>query len=152
MARRGVIVRRLAAVEGLGSCTLIGSDKTGTLTCNELIVREVRLPNGDAFEVTGEGFAPEGQVHHQGAPIDSGHRFDQLARVAVLCNEADLRREDGVWVWRGGRMPVYIPAPRRPRKFAYLEFISPGTHCRRLTCYHKTEHNPTPKIVRAYVR
>ena len=101
MARRGVIVRRLAAVEGLGSCTLIGSDKTGTLTCNELTVREVRLPNGDAFEVTGEGFAPEGQIHHQGMPIEPDQKFDELARVAVLCNEADLRREDGVWVWRG---------------------------------------------------
>jgi P-type E1-E2 ATPase len=46
MARRGVIVRRLAAVEGLGSCTIIASDKTGTPTCNELTVREIRLPTG----------------------------------------------------------------------------------------------------------
>ena len=46
MARRGVIVRRLAAVEGLGSCTLIASDKTGTLTCNELTVREIQLRSG----------------------------------------------------------------------------------------------------------
>ena len=108
MARRGVIVRRLAAVEGLGSCTLIGSDKTGTLTCNELTVREIRLPNGDAFEVTGEGFAPEGQILHQGMPIEPDHKFDELARVAVLCNEADLRREDRVWAWRGDPTDVAL--------------------------------------------
>ena len=108
MARRGVIVRRLAAVEGLGSCTLIGSDKTGTLTCNELTVREIRLPNGDAFEVTGEGFAPEGQIHQKGMPIEPDQKFDELARVAVLCNEADLRREDGVWVWRGDPTDVAL--------------------------------------------
>ncbi|MBW2577333.1 MAG: HAD-IC family P-type ATPase, partial [Deltaproteobacteria bacterium] len=51
MARRGVIVRRLAAVEGLGSCTVIGSAKTGPLPCNELMVRELRLPTGERFEV-----------------------------------------------------------------------------------------------------
>ena len=64
MARRGLIVRRLTAVEGLGSCTLIATDKTGTLTCNELTVREVCLPNGETFQVTGEGFVPIGEVLH----------------------------------------------------------------------------------------
>lgn len=108
MARRGVIVRRLAAVEGLGSCTLIGSDKTGTLTCNELTVREVRLPNGDIFEVSGEGFVPEGQVLLQGKPIEPGSQFDELARVAVLCNEADLHRNEGTWVWHGDPTEVAL--------------------------------------------
>ncbi|MGB2985760.1 MAG: HAD-IC family P-type ATPase [Phycisphaerae bacterium] len=108
MARRGVIVRRLAAVEGLGSCTLIASDKTGTLTCNELTVREVRLPNGDTFEVTGQGFAPEGQVLFRGEPIEPGSQFDDLARVAVLCNEADLHRSEEAWVWRGDPTDVAL--------------------------------------------
>ena len=108
MARRGVIVRRLAAVEGLGSCTLIGSDKTGTLTCNELTVREVRLPNGDIFEITGEGFAPEGQVLLQGKPIESADRFTDIVRAAVLCNEADLHRNEGTWVWHGDPTDVAL--------------------------------------------
>ncbi len=103
MARRGVIVRRLAAVEGLGSCTLVASDKTGTLTCNELTVREIRLPQGETFEVTGEGFVPDGQVLLEGqaiAPTERGH-FDALARAAVLCNEGDLHHRNGTWIWRG---------------------------------------------------
>ena len=103
MARRGVIVRRLAAVEGLGSCTLIASDKTGTLTCNELTVREIRLSTGEQFDVTGEGFVPEGQVMHNGKAIEAGNQpmLEALADAAVLCNEGDLHRNNGQWVWRG---------------------------------------------------
>jgi magnesium-transporting ATPase (P-type) len=72
MARRGVIVRHLAAVEGLGSCTLVASDKIGTLTCKELTVREIRLSTGERFEVSGEGFVPEGQVACAQRPIEIG--------------------------------------------------------------------------------
>lgn len=112
MARRGVIVRRLAAVEGLGSCALIASDKTGTLTCNELTVREIRLASGERFDVSGEGFVPEGQVTQNGKPIDSASypALDDLATVAVLCNEADLHRRDGDWVWRGDAVDLALLA------------------------------------------
>ena len=103
MARRGLIVRRLTAVEGLGSCTLIATDKTGTLTCNELTVREARLPNGEVFQVTGEGFGPKGEVLLGGKPIELGSHepLEWLTRAGVLCNEADLHYHDGEWVWRG---------------------------------------------------
>ncbi len=112
MARRGVIVRRLAAVEGLGSCTLIASDKTGTLTCNELTVREIRLPTGERFDVSGEGFVPEGQVTHEGHVIETDRypAMDRLAGVAVLCNEADLHRRDGEWIWRGDAVDLALLA------------------------------------------
>ena len=74
MARRNVIVRHLTAVEGLGSCTLIATDKTGTLTRNELTVREVSLANGEVFSVTGEGFSPEGNVLHAGQRVEIAER------------------------------------------------------------------------------
>ncbi|MDA0834649.1 MAG: HAD-IC family P-type ATPase [Planctomycetota bacterium] len=110
MAKRNVIVRRLTAVEGLGSCTLIATDKTGTLTCNELTVREVRLSGGAVYHVTGEGFSPRGEVLFQGATVD--HTTDVLLtntiRAAVLCNEADLHHADGDWVWRGDAVDVAI--------------------------------------------
>jgi Ca2+-transporting ATPase len=103
MSQRGVIIRRLAAVEGLGSCTLIASDKTGTLTVNELTATEIRTPDGQVFAVSGQGFAPEGDVLIDGMPADvaalSG--LPELLRAATLCNEADLHRRDGAWVWRG---------------------------------------------------
>ena len=86
---RGVIVRRLAAVEGLGSCTLIASDKTGTLTCNELTVRRVVLASGIEFSVTGEGYAREGKIEG-GDRHASGTELEDLLRTAILCNEAEL--------------------------------------------------------------
>lgn len=108
MARRNVIVRQLTAVEGLGSCTLIATDKTGTLTCNELTVREVCLANGDVFPVTGQGFSPQGEVLLAGRRVELPDH-PQLAatiRAAVLCNEADLHHRNGEWVWRGDAVDV----------------------------------------------
>jgi len=112
MAQRGVIVRRLAAVEGLGSCTLVASDKTGTLTCNELTVRRIVLADGAGFEVTGQGFVPEGEVlPRDGIAIQAAtDALQRLARTAVLCNEADLHRHDGAWTWRGDAVDVALLA------------------------------------------
>lgn len=103
MSKRGVIVRRLAAVEGLGSCTLIASDKTGTLTVNELTVRKLQLPDGRVFTVTGEGFVPEGQVLLNDVAVDAADypELGELGRAAVLCNESDLHNHAGKWTWRG---------------------------------------------------
>ncbi len=110
MARRGVIVRRLAAVEGLGSCTYIATDKTGTLTRNELTVKEVSLPEGASFEVSGVGFAPEGEVLSDGKPVTPGSRpaLERLALAAVLCNEADLHHRDHGWAWRGDTVDISL--------------------------------------------
>lgn len=110
MARRGVIVRRLAAVEGLGSCTFIGCDKTGTLTCNELTVRAVCLPDGQTFDVTGEGFIPNGEIHFNGLPVQlaSHPTLTELARAALLCNEGDLHQRDAAWIWRGDPTDVAL--------------------------------------------
>jgi Ca2+-transporting ATPase len=110
MARRGVIVRRLAAVEGLGSCTLIASDKTGTLTCNELTVQQVRSPDGSIYEVTGQGFVPDGCFLRDGLPIepDQAAALADLARSATLCNEGELLQRDGRWVWHGDPTDVAL--------------------------------------------
>jgi Ca2+-transporting ATPase len=110
MARRGVIVRRLAAVEGLGSCTMIASDKTGTLTCNELTVREIRLASGRTALVSGEGFAPEGEVRVNGELVARGAdaELEALVLAAVLCNEATLHRRDHHWIWHGDPTEVAL--------------------------------------------
>ena len=111
MAARGVIVRRLEAVEGLGSCTMIASDKTGTLTCNELTVTAVEFP-ADAgrpqrIVVPGEGFAPDGGMLVV-EPPDARVRLHTLATCGVLCNEATLHRRDGAWTWRGDSVDVAL--------------------------------------------
>ncbi|MEW6770910.1 MAG: HAD-IC family P-type ATPase [Bacillota bacterium] len=103
MAGRKVIVRRLAAAEGLGSCTYIGSDKTGTLTLNKLTVRRVVIPGTGLFVVSGEGYVPEGTVTREdGRPLREEEKklLARLARAGVLCNEAALHYDEK-WHYSG---------------------------------------------------
>lgn len=102
MARRNAITRRLNAVETLGSVTTICSDKTGTLTKNEMTVRTVVTPNG-TYEVTGTGYAPEGEVRRDGSPITASdaHDLATLATVGARVNDAELQRKDDAWVLSG---------------------------------------------------
>jgi magnesium-transporting ATPase (P-type) len=97
MAGRRAVIRRLPAAETLGSTTVICSDKTGTLTRNEMTVQEVWAPEG-VYSVTGVGYAPEGTFLRHGDPageLPEGIR--ELLRAGVLCNEAELRRQAGAW-------------------------------------------------------
>jgi magnesium-transporting ATPase (P-type) len=110
MARRNVIVRRLIAVEALGSCTHIAADKTGTLTVNQLTVRRLQFPDQPPWELTGEGLVPEGAfVLPQGASR-AGHEalLERLARAAALVNEGALARRAGQWVGHGDSVDVAL--------------------------------------------
>jgi magnesium-transporting ATPase (P-type) len=127
MSRRGVIVRRLPAVEGLGSCTLIASDKTGTLTCNELTVREIRLPDGRILEVTGEGFAPAGQVLAGGRPVEPAEfGMTELVHAALLCNEGELYRHGDDWSWHGD--PTDVALLSMARKLGWKRETALSSH------------------------
>ena len=99
MARRHVIVRQLQAVEGLGACTLVASDKTGTLTANVLTAKRIALPGGAEFEVEGEGYRPQGTITDSDGNEPDGDDREALlglAAAGVLCNEGELRSgEDG---------------------------------------------------------
>jgi len=94
MARRRAIVRRLPAVETLGSCTVIVTDKTGTLTRNEMTVQQL-WSDGALYSVTGSGLDLDGKLLRDGveAPIGPDSPVHQMLLGALLCNEAELRRE-----------------------------------------------------------
>lgn len=109
MAKRNVIVRRLSAVESLGSCTTIATDKTGTLTVNQQTAKMVSLPIGDNFEVSGEGYIPIGEVRRENKDTPDTEemaRLRRLALAAAVCNEGVLFQEGMDWVHHGDAIDV----------------------------------------------
>ena len=110
MARRHVIVRRLLAVEALGSCTIIATDKTGTLTVNQLTARRIVFPGHEPWEVTGESLEPEGGILAQrGTPLpEEDVLLSWLCQAAVLANEGFLAHRDHGWVQHGNAVDVAL--------------------------------------------
>ncbi|MEO6602724.1 MAG: cation-translocating P-type ATPase, partial [Polyangiaceae bacterium] len=98
LARRRALMRKLAAVETLGSTSVICTDKTGTLTVGEMTVRALYVA-GQTYEVTGAGYGPTGEVHFDGKPAGAKHAaaLVELATVLLGCNNAHLVDEDGTW-------------------------------------------------------
>ncbi|MEM9684021.1 MAG: HAD-IC family P-type ATPase, partial [Pseudomonadota bacterium] len=105
MARQNVIVRRLPAIETLGSVSVICSDKTGTLTRNEMAVASVATVMR-RFSVDGVGYAPKGRFSVDGEIVDSRDYplLTEIAQVALLCSDAVLRESAGHWIVEGDPM------------------------------------------------
>jgi len=108
MAKRNVIVRRLLAVEALGSCTFIATDKTGTLTVNQLTARCIAFPNKDIWEVSGEGVVPQGVIKKPNSTpsVEENALLERLCQTAVLTNEGFLGRTDSGWSHDGDAVDV----------------------------------------------
>ncbi len=110
MARRNVIVRRLVAVEALGSCTYIATDKTGTLTQNQLTARLLAFPACEEWEVTGESLEPTGVIVSPHGSLSAQDRelLGRFCQAAVLANEGFLGHRNDTWVSHGDAVDVAL--------------------------------------------
>ena len=155
MVKRHALVRRLAAVETLGSVTVICSDKTGTLTQDEMTVRQL-YTDGRLIAVSGVGYQPEGQFSLDGKAIDasSDGSLQMLMRIGTLCNDTKLVQENGNWDVKGdpteGSLVVVaqktgLLQEEANTRFPRVDEIPFSSERKRMTTMHKT-----PEGIMAY--
>ena len=100
MVKRHALVRRLASVETLGSTTIICSDKTGTLTKDEMTARQVYV-DGQIFEISGAGYEPKGEFLIQGQTVEPPKSLRLLLKAGALASDTHLVRRDNQWIIKG---------------------------------------------------
>ena len=101
MVSQNALIKRLSSVETLGSTTIICTDKTGTLTKNEMTVRKIWIPN-ELIDVTGAGYTPQGKFLHKGNEIsyDEMKELKLLMRTSAFCNDAKLIKPQDSGKWK----------------------------------------------------
>jgi magnesium-transporting ATPase (P-type) len=109
MAKKNVIVRKLNAVESLGSCTVIASDKTGTLTLNQQTAEKVILPDGSIYEISEQGYHGDGKIKYandNAKNTSNINNFQLLCKISILANEGHLEKKNNEWKHHGDSIDV----------------------------------------------
>jgi len=162
MVRRHALIRRLPAVETLGSISIICSDKTGTLTKDEMTVRKVYVA-GRTLDVSGAGYEPQGQFSLNGDPFDSSAGLKQLLQSATLASDAHIIREpDGRWGIKGdptegalvvAAAKVGLDKGDLDARFPRINEIPFTSETKRMTTLHTTQQgviaysNGAPEVI-----
>ena len=123
MSKKNVIVKKLNSVESLGSCTVIASDKTGTLTVNEQTARKITLANGTTFEITGTGYNTNGTLIN-----NTEESTKQAEQIAILCannNEAHFEKEGNTYEYYGDSIDIaFLVLKEKMKLTSDIEIIS----------------------------
>lgn len=147
MSKKNVIVRKLTAVEGLGSCTMIASDKTGTLTVNQQTAKLIYLSSGQKIEISGQGYNGVGFLMGV-EKLDKNNKkiIDELIRNSVLTNEAKLWRAKSKWHYHGDSMDVAFLAMAYKANFLVDDINNSVEHL--LDIPYESEKRYSAKIYR----
>lgn len=146
MVKRHALLRRLPAVETLGCTTFICSDKTGTLTQNEMTVRKIYV-NGKTIDIGGVGYEPSGSFYRNDASLNPGDEphLLRLLTAAMLCNDSHLINADGIWQVKGDPTEGALVVAAAKAGIKAQEFITPriaevpfSSERKRMTTIHDT--------------
>ncbi|MBS7622420.1 cation-transporting P-type ATPase [Candidatus Bathyarchaeota archaeon] len=165
MAKRRAVIKRLSSVETLGCTTVICTDKTGTLTCNEMTVTHVWV-GGLSIRVTGTGYNPQGSFLSAttGAPVENNPDLQLLLTIAITCNDARLvppTDQNRRWSVLGdptegallvAALKADIPYPPLTERVTVLPFESKRKRMSVVVSYAGAGTSPGPKHLRAYVK
>ena len=116
MAKKSVVVKKLNSVESLGSCTVIASDKTGTLTINKQTAKKILLPDDSEFDITGIGYTDEGELISKNGNIADAK---EISLLGAINNEATLTKEKGKWQYLGDSIDIAFLALAKKTKVPY---------------------------------
>ncbi len=158
MAKLGALVRRLPAVETLGSTSIICTDKTGTLTKNEMTVRAIVLPDV-RIELTGSGYDAEGEFQRNGKPFAplNDERLMLALRIGLLCNDAKVDRDDGAPVVLGDPTEAALVvaaekaglhADELQQQFPRVSEVPFDSDAKRMVTVHRTAEGKTVAFVK----
>ena len=142
MAKQGAIIKRLPVVETLGTCTIICTDKTGTLTQNKMVIESIYTPDV-TIQVTGEGFSPEGLFLRENETIDpkKHHAIQKMLEIGTLCNNSTLEKRGGEWCINGESTEGALVVLARK---AGIDREDLHTRCPRV---HEHPFDPTRKLM-----
>jgi len=126
MAKRNVIVRQLVAVEALGSCTYIATDKTGTLTINQLTANAIVLPTLAPWQVTGSGASPDGNIISASTPMNQNELklVERLCLAAILANDGSLNHRNDGWTHHGDAVDVAMLVMAHKAQYTRAEALN----------------------------
>jgi Ca2+-transporting ATPase len=150
MVRRHALIRKLPAVETLGCTTFICSDKTGTLTQDQMTIRQIYV-GGSLIDVTGVGYEPKGEFLFGGKPLNPGENaaLQKLLYVGSLCNDTSLTYADGVWEIKGDPTEgaLVVAAAKAGlwqeelrSQYPRIHEIPFSSEAKRMTTVHQTSH------------